>query len=178
MVTSDGQFAYVYNIDASTVSVIRTSDNTVVEGATISVGKGDPEGTFRNIAITPDDRFVYVANTLSSTVTVIRTSDNTVVTTIPVSNYPLSIASTPDSEFVYVVSAVDHRVAVIQTSDQTVVKTIALPDVGPQNLAITPDGATLYVVIGDYFSEARLLNVAHRLQQATDWHRAIPPGLD
>jgi YVTN family beta-propeller protein len=146
VVTSDGQFAYVYNIDASTVSVIRTSDNTVVEGATISVGKGDPEGTFRNIAITPDDRFVYVANTLSSTVTVIRTSDNTVVTTIPVSNYPLSIASTPDSEFVYVVSAVDHRVAVIQTSDQTVVKTIALPDVGPQNLAITPDGALVYVV--------------------------------
>jgi aspartyl-tRNA(Asn)/glutamyl-tRNA(Gln) amidotransferase subunit A len=29
-------------------------------------------------------------------------------------------------------------------------------------------------VIGDYFSEARLLNVAHRYQQATDWHRRAP----
>jgi aspartyl-tRNA(Asn)/glutamyl-tRNA(Gln) amidotransferase subunit A len=33
-------------------------------------------------------------------------------------------------------------------------------------------------LIGDYFGEARLLNLAHRLQQATDWHRAQPPGLD
>jgi aspartyl-tRNA(Asn)/glutamyl-tRNA(Gln) amidotransferase subunit A len=29
-------------------------------------------------------------------------------------------------------------------------------------------------LIGGYFEEARLLNLAHRLQQATDWHRAAP----
>ncbi len=33
-------------------------------------------------------------------------------------------------------------------------------------------------LIGDYFSEARLLNLAHRYQQATDWHRRVPPGID
>jgi len=33
-------------------------------------------------------------------------------------------------------------------------------------------------LIGDYFSEARLLNVAHRYQQATDWHLRRPAGLD
>ena len=33
-------------------------------------------------------------------------------------------------------------------------------------------------IIGDYFGEGRLLNVAHRLQQVTDWHRAVPPGFD
>ncbi|HIP77783.1 MAG TPA: Asp-tRNA(Asn)/Glu-tRNA(Gln) amidotransferase subunit GatA, partial [Kiloniellaceae bacterium] len=33
-------------------------------------------------------------------------------------------------------------------------------------------------IIGDYFTEARLLNVAHRLQQATDWHRAVPDGFE
>jgi len=27
---------------------------------------------------------------------------------------------------------------------------------------------------GDYFSEARLINVAHQYQQATDWHRRAP----
>ena len=31
-------------------------------------------------------------------------------------------------------------------------------------------------MIGNYFDEARLLNVAHRLQQATDWHLSAPPG--
>jgi aspartyl-tRNA(Asn)/glutamyl-tRNA(Gln) amidotransferase subunit A len=33
-------------------------------------------------------------------------------------------------------------------------------------------------IIGDYFSEARLLNVAHRYQQATDWHLRQPAVLD
>jgi aspartyl-tRNA(Asn)/glutamyl-tRNA(Gln) amidotransferase subunit A len=29
---------------------------------------------------------------------------------------------------------------------------------------------------GNYFDEARILDVAHRYQQATDWHRRTPPG--
>ncbi len=33
-------------------------------------------------------------------------------------------------------------------------------------------------IIGNYFDEARLLNVAHRLQQATDWHTAAPGGIE
>ena len=33
-------------------------------------------------------------------------------------------------------------------------------------------------LIGDYFSEARLLGVAHRYQQASDWHSQHPDGFD
>ena len=33
-------------------------------------------------------------------------------------------------------------------------------------------------IIGDYFAEARLLNVAHKLQQITDWHLRTPPGFE
>ncbi|WP_265945601.1 Asp-tRNA(Asn)/Glu-tRNA(Gln) amidotransferase subunit GatA [Dechloromonas sp. A34] len=33
-------------------------------------------------------------------------------------------------------------------------------------------------LIGNYFAEARLLNVAHRYQQATDWHQWRPVGLE
>ncbi len=33
-------------------------------------------------------------------------------------------------------------------------------------------------LIGNYFDEARLLNVAHRYQQATDWHRRSPLGIE
>jgi aspartyl-tRNA(Asn)/glutamyl-tRNA(Gln) amidotransferase subunit A len=32
-------------------------------------------------------------------------------------------------------------------------------------------------LVGNYFEEARLLNVAHRFQQATDWHQRRPDGL-
>ena len=31
-------------------------------------------------------------------------------------------------------------------------------------------------LIGDYFSEARMLNVAHQYQLATDWHQRMPGG--
>jgi aspartyl-tRNA(Asn)/glutamyl-tRNA(Gln) amidotransferase subunit A len=33
-------------------------------------------------------------------------------------------------------------------------------------------------IIGNYFDEARLLNVAHRFQVTTDWHRQIPVGFE
>jgi aspartyl-tRNA(Asn)/glutamyl-tRNA(Gln) amidotransferase subunit A len=32
-------------------------------------------------------------------------------------------------------------------------------------------------LVGDYFSEAKLLNAAHQYQKATDWHRREPKGL-
>ena len=33
-------------------------------------------------------------------------------------------------------------------------------------------------LIGNYFAESALLNVAHRYQQATDWHRRLPHGIE
>ena len=42
------------------------------------------------------------------------------------------------------------------------------------------DSANLPVglqIIGNYFSEARMLNVAHQYQLATDWHERVPPGV-
>ena len=32
-------------------------------------------------------------------------------------------------------------------------------------------------LIGNYLQESRLLNVAHQLQQATDWHTKKPQGI-
>jgi aspartyl-tRNA(Asn)/glutamyl-tRNA(Gln) amidotransferase subunit A len=33
-------------------------------------------------------------------------------------------------------------------------------------------------IIGDYFAEQRLLNIAHRYQQVTDWHQKMPENFD
>jgi aspartyl-tRNA(Asn)/glutamyl-tRNA(Gln) amidotransferase subunit A len=33
-------------------------------------------------------------------------------------------------------------------------------------------------LIGNYFSEARMLNVAHQYQLASDWHERLPPGIE
>ena len=57
--------------------------------------------------------------------------------------------------------------------------TIPAPLAGLPGLSIPCgfDGKGLPVglqLMGDYFSEARLLGVAHRYQQATDWHMRVP----
>ncbi len=80
--------AYVANFNDDTVSVIRTSDNTVID--TITVG-ARPFG----VAVKPDGAAVYVANANGDTVSVIRTSDNTVIDTITVGNGPRAVAVTP-----------------------------------------------------------------------------------
>jgi aspartyl-tRNA(Asn)/glutamyl-tRNA(Gln) amidotransferase subunit A len=33
-------------------------------------------------------------------------------------------------------------------------------------------------IISNYFDEAHLLNVAHKYQEVTDWHRQIPSGFE
>jgi aspartyl-tRNA(Asn)/glutamyl-tRNA(Gln) amidotransferase subunit A len=33
-------------------------------------------------------------------------------------------------------------------------------------------------IIGNYFDEAKLLNVAHQYQQVTDWHQQVPKGFE
>jgi aspartyl-tRNA(Asn)/glutamyl-tRNA(Gln) amidotransferase subunit A len=33
-------------------------------------------------------------------------------------------------------------------------------------------------LVGNYWSEAKLLNVAHRYQQVTDWHRRMPAAFE
>jgi YVTN family beta-propeller protein len=135
--TPEQTFAYVANTGSDNVSVIRTSDNTVV--ATIVVGDGP-----RGVAITPSAGRVYVANRASDNVSVIRTSDNTVTATIPVGNHPQDIAVSPDGGRVYVMNAGDGSVSVIRTSDNTVAATIDAGDAASA-IAITPDGTEIFV---------------------------------
>ncbi len=115
----------------STVSIIRTSDNTVVD--TVDVGES-PQG----VTLTPDGNFVYVTNTNSNNVSVIQTSDNTVFDTVDVGDAPYSVAVTPDGKFAYVVNVLSNNVSVIRTSDNTVVDTVDVGD-QPGYIAITPD---------------------------------------
>ncbi|MEO0228367.1 MAG: beta-propeller fold lactonase family protein [candidate division WOR-3 bacterium] len=61
---SNGKYVYVTNAGSDNVSVIRTSDNTVV--ATIPVGDC-PFG----VAALPNGNYLYVANFLSHNVSVI-----------------------------------------------------------------------------------------------------------
>ncbi len=112
-ITPDGAFVYSINyVDGNpgtgTVSVIQTSNNTVV--ATIP-GFSGPFG----IVITPDGRYAYVANfgsnnfePVGTTVSVIDLSINTIVDTIPLGIQPSGIAITPDGKYVYVSTIIHY----------------------------------------------------------------------
>ncbi|MFA9408221.1 MAG: beta-propeller fold lactonase family protein, partial [Candidatus Dadabacteria bacterium] len=110
-VTPDGSHVYVTNCSSNTVSVIQTSDNTVV--ATVDVGQC-PTG----VAI-PNNTSVFVANTSSDTVSVIQTSDNTVVATVDVGIAPIGIAVGPDGVNIYVANSLSNTVNIMCVEDPT-----------------------------------------------------------
>jgi YVTN family beta-propeller protein len=150
---SRAQNAYVTNSDDGTVTVIATGTNKVV-GSPISVGSDNlPTG----VAVTPDGSQVYVTDNDSNTVSVINTATNTVSTTITVgvaeTTGPTGIAVTPDGKRVYVAvtnsadlppGAKPGTVVVIDTATNKVTKKIH-GFVFPYGVAVTPDGAHVYV---------------------------------
>ncbi len=143
VITQDGAYAYVSNGLSNTVSVIDTTTNTIV--STISVGSG-PE----HLAISPDGNFVYVSDYSGSSVSVIDTASKTVANTIEVTTQPRGIVTTPDGRFVYVAVGTyytGYSISVIDTTSDAVAATVPETlDAGPRaELAITPDGAYIYV---------------------------------
>ncbi|MCK5392653.1 MAG: beta-propeller fold lactonase family protein [Deltaproteobacteria bacterium] len=91
--TPNGQFLYVTGAQLNIVTVIRTSDFSVVTTIALPVNPID-------IAVSPDGNFVYTANFIGDSVSIIRTSDNTLVTTIPLGDGATGIAVSPDSRYV------------------------------------------------------------------------------
>jgi YVTN family beta-propeller protein len=147
---AEAALAYITNSGDGTVSVIDTTNNTVVN--TIPVGR-KPFG----VAVTPDDSKVYIANSGDNTVSVIDTATNTVTgSPIAVGTDPVGVAVTPDGKTVYVTNQGDGTVSVINTTTDTVIGSAI--DVGctiancgrkttniPTGIAVTPDGSKVYV---------------------------------
>ncbi len=78
---------------------------------------------------------------------------------------------------------VDDPVAMYLQDIYTISTNLAgLPGMSiPAGFAQSDDGVSLPVgmqIIGNYFDEARMLNVAHQYQQVTDWHTRMPAGLE
>ena len=74
---------------------------------------------------------------------------------------------------------VDDPVAMYLQDIYTISTNLAgLPGMSvPAGFSTAEDGKALPVglqIIGNYFDEARMLNVAHQYQQVTDWHTVIP----
>jgi YVTN family beta-propeller protein len=136
-ITPDGELAYVSNYGDGTVSVIKTSDNSVMD--TIAVG-GKPFG----VSMTPDGAYAYVSNYGSNSVSTIRTSDNSIIKSISVGQGPFGISMTHDGAFIYVDNYTDNTVSVIDTSNNSVTDTVKVGN-GPFGVSVTPDGKYAFV---------------------------------
>jgi YVTN family beta-propeller protein len=101
------------------------------------------------MAMTPDGKTIYVAEGLN-TVTPVSTVTNTAGKPIPVGLQPTQILFTPDGKTAYVLTASQTpTLTPIATATNTPGKTIKVERPGPggpQMMAITPNGKTLYVI--------------------------------
>ncbi|MCL5876106.1 MAG: YncE family protein [Candidatus Dependentiae bacterium] len=163
-ITPDGAFVYVINyVDGNpgtgTISIIRTSDNTVV-GTIFGFS-----GPFA-IAITPNGDYAYITNfgsnnfsPVGTTVSVVSLKSNSVIATIQVGTQPAGIAITPDGRFAYVtnyntlylgpnftdLTAGQGTVNIIDIATNTLLCPVIVVGSSPANIAISPDGKYAYV---------------------------------
>jgi YVTN family beta-propeller protein len=145
-VTPDDSYVYVAYENVNTgyfVSVIRTSDNTVIDN--ISVGSLPNQ-----VTVNPNGSFVYVTHDVDNeSITVIDTSSNSVVQTISgVDPYLGDIAITPDGSYAYVANYLfpSEKIYVIRTSDNTVEDIISsVISNSYDTISITTDGSLVYV---------------------------------
>lgn len=129
-------YAYVADFWGGNVSVIRTSDNSVVK--TIPVGS--PWGVAINAAGTVAGVTSYYGGTL----TLINTKTNVVTGTIPVGSGPLGVTFAPKGANAYVANGNSNSVSMINTGTKNVLATIPVGRY-PYSIAVTPDAKFAYV---------------------------------
>ncbi len=150
-ITPDGAQAYVQNFETvvNGLTVIDTATNTVT-----AVISGVPSESSFGIAAAPNDASVYVTGGFVPSVSVISTSSNTLATDIPFvapsfsQGFAEGIVFTPDGSKAYFNFEELNGaglVFVIDTNTNTVEPAPISVGSTPELLAVTPDGAFVYV---------------------------------
>ncbi len=149
----------LYVTDGSSVAIMDTSTDAVTNSIAIGQPAVGASSGVAAIAITPDGNSVYVAGTINylGVLAVINTATDTLSGTVPiVGEDPGALVVSPDGEKVYVANrgfnlggTFGDGITVIGTATETAVATIpastGLLGPGPNGLAVSPDGKTLYV---------------------------------
>jgi YVTN family beta-propeller protein len=145
-VDPEGDFIYVTDDTDNLVYVITQSDLSVSDS--LLVGESP-----RGVAVDQFGTYVVTANSGDNTVSVITTKDNSVGDPITVGSNPFGVAITNDANYAYITNTEDDSVSKITLSNSSVTTIELIPDTespetpdGPQGLAVSPYGDSLYVV--------------------------------
>jgi YVTN family beta-propeller protein len=153
-ITPDNNFAYVANFyentTTGTVSVINLKTNTVIK--TISDPSFNQPYT---VTLNAQGSKAYITNSNGSTITIIDTKTNTVTGLITGFDGPSGMVITPDGHTAYVNnyggpsgvgSGNATTVRIVDLDTNTIVGPAITVGLAPASLAITPDGAFVYVI--------------------------------
>lgn len=138
--TADGAKIYVANLNTSSLSVVDTGTNTVLE-------RIDLDHPPRQMAFTPDGRKLYVAGD-GEVAYVIDTAGDTLATRIPVGDSTSDVAVAGDGRRAYFTTAAG-TLAVVDTGTDAVVDSIV--DLrGASGIVLDGAGTTAYVLRNDH----------------------------
>jgi YVTN family beta-propeller protein len=166
----DSSRAYVTNQQSNKVSIIRTSDNSLID--TVTVGQSPTEAAVSGTK-------VYVSNYGDGTVTAIDTAN---------ANTTSTIALTPGAQATGIVvnpSAQRQRayvatgngpIEVIDTSTGATLDRILFG--GSNKLAVSPDGKYLYATVGNTVAEFRREHRRRHVDRPACHHNTQHPGDD
>jgi len=144
-ITPDGKQIYVthaFILETHTITVFDTATNTLAATILVPIRDQNPTG----IAIAPDGARAYVATRFGG-MPVIDTATNFLLASLSVSGF-FQIVITPDGARAYASSVFDRTVSVIDIATDTVVGTIPGSGGNLSYLAVTADGARVYVSSG------------------------------
>ncbi|HMD45757.1 MAG TPA: PKD domain-containing protein, partial [Acidimicrobiales bacterium] len=100
-----------------------------------------------SVAVTPDGKTAAVVNVASATVSLVNTTKYS-KKNVAVGGTPSAVVVSPDGQSAYVSNPALDQVSVISIPTHALVGSIPDPN-GPEAMAITPDGTTLYCVDAD-----------------------------
>ncbi len=149
-VTHDFKYVLISNQLSDNITVIQTSDNSIVDVVRLSGSvpvfpNAAPKFQPYQSVVTLDSKFAFVTCSVSNEVRVIDLNSLKVVDSIKVGQRPLILDMTPDGNYIYVANRNSNSVSVIRTSDHSVVTTIMNVGVDPHGVGISRDGKYAYV---------------------------------
>jgi DNA-binding beta-propeller fold protein YncE len=137
VVSHDGQFGYVSNIEPGSVSVLDLRTRKLLDVVPVSAKA-------QRIAISADDRFVFTNDQTSPRIAVIDTDTRKVTSWIPLPAAGMGLTTTVDGRWLLVAIEPTSQLAVVDLKTLAVARTISLP-LYPHETLMSPNGQTAYV---------------------------------
>jgi DNA-binding beta-propeller fold protein YncE len=155
-ITPDGRFVYAAEMDTGRVFRLDGDAGWAI-GRTIETGR-----RAHGVDLTPDGRFLYVSASRATgampgdAVTVVDAETGGVLAVVETDS-PAHLTAAPGSERVYVTNLLTHRVSSLRVPGHTIERVaevggaFAEGQVGPNEVAVSPDGAEVWSA--DYDSD-------------------------